>query len=117
VEGLRRVADEDTEPKIAVGDVLYLHDRVTGFSPKDCKRWCVVTAVVGRHVRVAGRSTTRQDGIPVPAAAMAEFDADGWVISPPVRISFAEALEARNIGPLAEHLVEQVRFFTDEVTP
>jgi hypothetical protein len=73
--------------KVAIGHVLHLHDRDTGFSKKDVYRWCVVTAIVGRNVRVAGRSTTRTDGVPVPATAIEEFDKDGWVLRPPLRIS------------------------------
>ncbi len=102
---------------IAVGDVLYLHDGVTGFSRKDCMRWCIVTAVIGRHVRIAGRSTTRTDGVPVHQTAMPEFTADGWVLRPPVRISLADAEEARNIGPLPQEYLEQVLFFVDEAMP
>jgi hypothetical protein len=100
-----------------VGDVLYLHDSVTGFSAKDCMRWCIVTAVIGRHVRVAGRSTTRTDGVPVPEATMDEFTADGWVLSPPVRVSLSDALNARNIGRLPEHYLQQVLFFVNEDMP
>ena len=100
---------------VSVGDVLYLHDHVTGFSGKDRLRWCIVTAVVGRSgVRVAGRSTTREDGVPVPASAMPEFDADGWVPRPPLRISAAEAAAARNIGPLPEPYVQQILFYVNE---
>ena len=102
---------------LAVGDVLYLHDAITGFSRKDCLRWCVVTAIVGRHVRVAGRSSTRTDGAPVPQTAMTEFDRDGWVLRPPMRISMADAIAARNIGPLPGYLLEQVLFFVDEDMP
>lgn len=101
----------------AVGDVLYLHDSVTGFSAKDCMRWCVVTAMIGQHVRVAGRSTTRTDGVPVPQSAMPEFTADGWVLRPPIRISASDARAARNIGPLPRHYLEQVLFFVDEDMP
>jgi hypothetical protein len=102
---------------IEVGDVLFLHDSVTGFSGKDCMRWCVVTAMIGRHVRVAGRSTTRTDGVPVPAAVMPEFTADGWVLRPAVRVSLSEAIAARNIGPPPRHYLEQIMFFVNEDMP
>jgi hypothetical protein len=101
----------------SVGDVLYLHDHDTGISRKDVYRWCIVTAVVGQHVRVAGRSTTREDGVPVPAEAMDEFDADGWVPRPPVRISLALASSARNIGQLDAHYVQQILFYMNEEMP
>jgi hypothetical protein len=101
----------------AVGDVLYLDDRTTGFSRKDRMRWCIVTAVFGRNVRVAGRSTTRQDGVPVPTAVMPEFDQDGWVPRPPLRISLAEAAAARNIGRLPEPYLTQVLFYMNEDMP
>jgi hypothetical protein len=58
--------------KVAIGHVLHLHDRDTGFSTKDVYRWCVVTAIVARNMRVAGRSTTRTDRVPVPVTAIAE---------------------------------------------
>ena len=103
--------------KVAVGHVLYLHDRDTGFSKKDVYRWCIVTAVVGRNVRVAGRSTTRTDGVPVPASAMQEFDEDGWVPRPPLRVSLALAQGARNIGPLPDHYLQQVLFYLNEDMP
>lgn len=99
---------------VQVGDILYMHDEVTGFSGKNCLRWCVVTAVVGRNVRVAGRSSTRTDGVPVPASAKPEFDRDGWVLRPAIRVSLATAKEARNIGPLPNPYLEQVLFFIDE---
>jgi hypothetical protein len=97
--------------------VLYLHDATTGFSRKDCMRWCIVTAVIARNIRVAGRSSTRTDGVPVPVWVMTEFDKDGWVLRPPVRISMAEAGNARNIGPLPSPYLEQVLFFVDEDLP
>lgn len=108
-----------TEEKkaLAVGDVLYLHDHVTRFSKKNCYRWCVVTAVVGRDVRVGGRSTTREDGVPIPQTAMKEFDKDGWIPAPALRISLADAEAARNIGPLPDHYREQILFFLNEDLP
>lgn len=104
-------------PAVAVGDVLYLHDRVTRLSGKDRMRWCIVTAVIGRNVRVAGRSTSRKDGVPVPETAMAPFDKDGWVPRPSVRISLADALAARDIGPLPDHYLQQVLFYCNEEMP
>lgn len=106
-----------TGPTVAVGDVLYLHERVTRLSGKDRMRWCIVTAVIGRNVRVAGRSTTRKDGVPVPETAMDQFDKDGWVPRPSVRISLADALDARNIGPLPDHYLQQVLFYCNEEMP
>ncbi|MGA2163941.1 MAG: hypothetical protein ABSH36_05680 [Solirubrobacteraceae bacterium] len=102
---------------ILVGDVLYLHDTITHFSRKDVLRWCIVTAIIGRNVRVAGRSTTRQDGVPIPATAMAEFTADGWIPRPAVRIALAEARAAHNIGPLPNHYLQQVLFYLNETMP
>lgn len=100
--------------ELAVGDVVYLHESVTRFSRKDRMRWCVVTAVIGRSVRVAGRSTTRTDGVPVPATVMAEFTADGWFPRPPVRISLADAAAARNVGRLPQPYLAQVLFHMNE---
>jgi hypothetical protein len=102
---------------VAVGDVLHLHDHLTGFSKKDRLRWCVVTAVFGRNVRVAGRSTTRTDGVPVSAEVRDEFTKDGWILRPAMRIALADALAARNIGPLPDHYLHQVLFFLNEEMP
>lgn len=107
------VSQED----VAIGDVLYLHDNVTRLSRKDVMRWCIVTAVIGRNVRVAGRSTTRKDGVPVPATAMDAFDKDGWVPRPAVRISLTEAHNAHNIGSLPNHYLQQVLFYCNEEMP
>lgn len=107
----------EAKSPLAVGDVLHLHDYVTRFSKKDRCRWCVVTAIVGRDVRVAGRSTTRQDGVPIPMTAMEEFDKDGWIPAPALRISRADAEAARNIGPLPDHYLQQVLFFMNEELP
>lgn len=102
---------------VSVGDVIRIHDSVTRFSGKDKLRWCVVTAVFGRNARVAGRSTTRTDGVPVPAEVMAEFTKDGWILRPAARISLADADAARNIGPLPDHYLQQVLFFLNEDMP
>ena len=112
-----RLALSGASRGVAVGDVVYLHDAVTGFSRKDCMRWCVVTAVLDRHVRVAGRSASRTDGVLVPQSVMAAFTADGWFLRPPLRISLADACAARNIGSLPEHYLAQVLFFVDEDLP
>jgi hypothetical protein len=108
---------ESHAASLAVGDVLYLHDHVTGFSRKNVMRWCIVSSLVGPSVRVAGRSSSREDGVPVPSTAMKEFDRDGWVLRPPLRIARADALLARNIGPLPSHYLEQVLFFLNEDMP
>lgn len=107
----------DSESALAVGHVLYLHDHVTRFSMKDRYRWCVVIAIVGGDVRVGGRSTTRQDGVALPKTAMAEFDKDGWIPAPALRISRADAEAAKNIGPLPDHYLQQVLFFLNEDLP
>ena len=80
-------------------------------------RWCVVTAIVGRHVRVVGRSASRTDGVPVPQDVMDEFTADGWMLRPPLRIPLVDANGARNIGCLPSPYLEQVLFFVDEDMP
>ena len=77
-------------------------------------RWCVVTSVVGSHVRVAGRSASRTDGVFVPKEAMERFDKDGWVLRDNLRISLAQAGAAENIGQIAEHYLLQILFFVNE---
>lgn len=105
---------DPTNPQVAVGDILYLHDRLTGFSQKDVMRWCIVTAVIGTSVRVAGRSSTRTDGVPIPAYAMDRFDRDGWVMASAVRVSLADAEASENIGKIDDHHLQQVLFFVNE---
>jgi hypothetical protein len=114
VQPNRRTVSDPTNPRVAVGDVLYLHDRVTGFSRKDRMRWCIATAVVGGSVRVAGRSATRTDGVPIPADAMERFDKDGWVMQSTVRISLRDAEAAENLGQIDDHYLQQILFFTSE---
>ena len=55
--------------------------------------------------------------MPIPGSAMEEFDKDGWILRPPVRIPRSEAEAARNVGPLPEHYLQQVLFFLDEEMP
>lgn len=102
------------KPSVAVGDVLYLNDRVTGFSSGNKLRWCIVTRVFGGSVRVAGRSATRTDGVFIPKEAMARFDRDGWVPRDTLRISLAEAEAAENVGKIDEHYLQQILFFVNE---
>lgn len=102
------------EGNVAPGDVIYLHESVTRLSRKDRMRWCVVTAIAGPHVRVVGRSTTRTDGVPVPAAVMPEFTREGWFPRPPVRVTLPDAQAARNIGRLPEPYLTQILFFMNE---
>jgi hypothetical protein len=107
-------ASDPIRPRVTGGDVLYLHDRVTGFSAKDVMRWCIVIRVIGGRVRVAGRSASRKDGIPIPASAMERFTKDGWVMASPRSISLADAEAAENIGKIDDHYLQQIRFFANE---
>jgi hypothetical protein len=109
--------DREQLAPLCVGDVIYLHDSITRLSRKDVMRWCIVSAIIGPSVRVAGRSTTREDGVPIPKTAMSEFTADGWVPRPAVRISVADARAARNIGALPEHYLAQVLYYLNEDMP
>jgi hypothetical protein len=93
---------------VAIGDVLYLHDNTTRFSPKSVMRWCVVVAVTGQHVRVVGRSASRRTGVHTPAGTMPEFDRDGCFWPASARVSLADARRARNIGRLPEPYFGQV---------
>jgi hypothetical protein len=102
---------------VQVGDVVQLHDAVAGFSGGDRLRWFVVTAVVGRNVRVAGCSSTRTDGVPVPSSAMEAFDRDVWVLRPPVRTALADIETARNAGQLPSAYVDKVLFYVGEDMP
>ncbi len=80
-------------------------------------QWCVVTGLVGFGVRVACRSVIRTDGVPVPAGVMAEFEEDGWVLRPAVRVPLADAISARRVGALPPHYLEQVLAFVGEEMP
>jgi hypothetical protein len=91
-----------------IGDVLYLHDRVTRLSKKDVMRWCVVVAQVGHNVRVVGRSASRRRGVFTPAGTLAEFDKDGRFWPASARVSLADTMRARNIGKLPEPYLADV---------
>ena len=95
-------------PRPVIGDVLYLHDRVTGFSNKNVMRWCVVVALVGGGVRVVGRSASRRTGVFTPARALPGFDRDGHFWPSSRRISAQDAASARNIGKLPQPYLGQV---------
>lgn len=92
----------------SIGDVLYLHDNVTRLSKKNVKRWCILVATIGQHVRVVGRSASRRAGVFTPAGTLAEFDRDGYFWPASARISLADARRARNIGKLPEPYLSQV---------
>jgi hypothetical protein len=100
------MASSGSQP--AIGDVVYLHDRVTGFSTKNVMRWCVVVALVGGGVRVMGRSASRRTGVFTPAGTMSEFDRDGHFWPSSRRISAQDAATARNIGKLPQPYLGQV---------
>jgi hypothetical protein len=93
---------------VVIGDVLYLSDKVTRLSNKPVMRWCVVVAITGQHVRVAGRSASRRRGIFTPAGTLPEFDKDGRFWPSSARISRADAMRARNIGKLPEPYLSDV---------
>lgn len=95
-------------PSPAIGDVLYIHDRVTHFSRKNVMRWCMVAAVTGPHVRVVGRSASSSSGVFTPAGTLPEFDLDGRFWPASRRVSLPAARKCRNIGLLPEPYRGQV---------
>jgi hypothetical protein len=105
---------EDEHPTVAVGDVLHVSDRVSRFSKKKSKRWCIVVEVTSAGVRLAFRSASRKEGVKIPMEAMDEFDKDGWVSRDTLRISHADAARSRNIGPIDEHYLKQILFIVSE---
>lgn len=45
---------------------------------------------------------------------MERFDKDGWVMQSTVRISLGDAEAAENLGPIDDHYLQQILFFTSE---
>jgi hypothetical protein len=85
-----------------VGDVVYLHDRVTHVSRKNVMRWCMVVVRNRSICRICPRSTTMQGPVFTTADTMDEFDQPGWFsrFDRPVATHLVDS--ARNIGPLPE---------------
>jgi hypothetical protein len=85
-----------------VGDMVYLHDRVTKVSRKNVMRWCMVVARNGSISRVCPRSTTVVSAIFSIRGELPEFDEPGWFsrFDRPVPTKDVDA--ARNIGQLPE---------------
>jgi hypothetical protein len=85
-----------------VGDMVYLHDRVTHVSGKNVMRWCMVVARSGSICRICPRSTTIVGPVFTTADYMDEFDVPGWFsrFDRPVATPVVDS--ARNIGPLPE---------------
>lgn len=110
--------DDDPEPEpLAVGDVLRISDLDTGFSEKSELRPCMVTRTFGQNVRVAGRSASSDEGVPVPMGTLPGFDKDGVFFRPGARVSLALASSSERLGPLPDPYKTQVLFFLNEDMP
>lgn len=77
----------------------------------------MVTRIFGQNVRVAGRSASSDEGVPVPAGALAGFDKDGVFFRPGARVSLTLALSSEKLGQLPDPYKTQVLFFLNEDMP
>jgi hypothetical protein len=107
------VSDRATQ-RVAVGDVLYVNDRVSGFSRKDKFRWCIVVSVTSAGVRLAFRSASRRDGVMIPKGAMERFTKDGWISRDTLRIAPEDAERAENVGRIGDDYLQQILFIVNE---
>jgi hypothetical protein len=85
-----------------VGDIVYLHDKVTKASSKNVMRWCMVVAVNGSRTRVAPRSATVRGLVNTGAELLPEFTSDGWFSRWSLTVPTVAVDNARNIGRLPE---------------
>jgi hypothetical protein len=92
-----------------VGEVLKIHDRMTGFSPDDQKqnRPYVVIEQAGRRVRVVPQSTIGQHGVYVPRDALDGLE-EGRFVPWSTTIRMSHALGRPQIGYLPERYLVQV---------
>lgn len=92
-----------------IGDVLRVPDRVTGWSDDQTKmRWCMVVAHMGFSVKVMPRSSSSDEGVPVPASAMDRFTEDGHFYNDPKTLHWTDLEGLDNIGPLDDPYRQQV---------
>ena len=102
---------------LVVGDVLHVSDLDTGFSEKPKLRPCMITKIFGHNVRVAGRSASGDQGVPVPRETLPGFDRDGVFFRPGARISLGLANKSERLGVLPDPYKTQVLFYLNEDMP
>src|SRR5436309_2559176 len=116
------MAQESPQPteesgELVVGDVLRVSDLDTGFSEKPELRPCMITKIFGHNARVAGRSASGTQGVPVPKGTLSGFDQEGVFFRPGARISLALAKKCERLGLLPEPYKTQVLFYLNEDMP
>lgn len=93
-----------------LGELLKIHDRMTGFSPDAPKenRPYVVIAQTGRSVRVVPQSTVGGNGVHIPDGSVNGLE-EGWFVPWSAVISVRTAVCRPLIGYLPPEYLEQVR--------
>lgn len=99
-----------TLPAPVVGELLKIHDRMTGFSPDNPKenRPYVVIAQVGRLVRVVPQSTLGDRGVHIPDGAVDGLE-EGWFVPWSAVIPVRKAVHRPLFGYLPAEYLDRVR--------
>jgi hypothetical protein len=97
------------QPAPVVGEVLKIHDRMTGFSPDAPKenRPYVVIEQAGRFVRVVPQSTLGETGVYIPADAVEGLE-EGWFVPWSALVRVRDAIGRPVIGYLPGQYLEPV---------
>jgi hypothetical protein len=97
-------------PPPLAGELLKIHDRMTGFSPDHPKenRPYVVIGCVGRMVRVVPQSTVGGTGVHIADGAV-ECLEEGWFVPWSTTIPVHVATRRPCIGYLPAEYLERVR--------
>jgi hypothetical protein len=91
------------------GELLTIHDRMTGFSPDDPKenRPYVVIGQTGRRVRVVPQSTVGDNGVHIANGAVDGLQ-EGWFVPWSTTIPVGRAARRPVIGYLPREYLERV---------
>ncbi len=97
-------------PAPIVGELLKIHDRMTGFSPDAPKnnRPYLVISQAGRFVRVVPQSTIGDKGVYVPDGTVDGLE-EGWFVPWSALVSIRTAISRPVIGYLPGEYLERIR--------
>lgn len=88
-----------------MGEVLQIPDRVTKFDFGKYFRPCLIVALTpppGGGVWVVPRTTQGPHGVHTPAGTLPGLSKDGWFLSTPHRVEWADIQECASLGMLPE---------------